>query len=176
MFDEDIFLNKTIADKNSEIMNMYFTLNKKLDNLMDYVDIVLIMPNFSEGLHLIAHKAPLDADRFRDYNALYSFRTKYTEIGSQYKDFSSALGGIDDILDYLSDMDNALAEAKGLAKSQDNYDYSRFIDKEITQLRFYKKQFILLHDKIKQYIVENNTMQDFDYRCRSYFIEIPEED
>lgn len=169
MFNKEMFISGKIADKNSEIMNAYFTLNKKLDNLMDYVDINCIMPLFSQGLHKIAHRAPIDADRFRDYNALYSFRTKYTSIEGQYKDFSNPLEGIDDILDYLCDMDNMLAEAKLIAKTEENYDYERFLNKEIVHLRDYKKQFVLLHDKLEQYLKEGNTLQDYDFRADKYF-------
>ena len=169
MFDKGVFISERIADKNSEIMDCYFTLNKKLDNLMDYVDIVCVMPLFSTGLHKIAHKAPIDADRFRDYNALYSYRTKYRTIEGQYKDFANPLEGIDSILEYLSDMDNIFDEAKNLAKAEENHDYSKFINEEIRAFREYKKQFILLHDKIERYMVEGNSMQDFDFRCEPYF-------
>ena len=72
-------------------MDAYFTLNKKLDNLMDYLDIELTMSKLSASVHKIAHKVPLDADRFRDYNALYSYRTKYLTIQGQYKDYENKL-------------------------------------------------------------------------------------
>lgn len=164
-----MFISEAISEKNSEIMNMYFTLNKKLDNLMDFVDIEWVMPNFSNGLHKIAHEAPLDADRFRDYNALYSFRTKYNTIEGQFKDFKDPLDGINDILDYIGDIDNSLASAKEIAVREENYDYGKFIDEEYALLRRYKKQFITLNDKLGKYIAEGNTYQDYDYRSEAYF-------
>lgn len=168
MFNKSMFISENISKKNSEIMDAYFTLNKKLDNFMDYVDIVCVMPNFSNILHLIAHKAPLDADRFRDYNALYSYRTFYNTIEGQYKDFESPLDGITFIIDHIIDIDILLAEAKDIAKQEENYDYECFIDKEIIHLREYKKQFIIFNDKLEQYLKQGNTMQDFDFRCKSY--------
>ena len=170
MFNKTVFLSERIAIKNSEIMNAYFSLNKELDNLMDYVDIELVMPNFSNHLHLIAHKAPIDADRFRDYNALYSFRTHYDTIQGEFKDFSDIREGIEYILSFLLDMDNMFAEAKAIAEQEENYDYSRFINGEIIKIREYKKQFILLYDKLEQYAKEGNSLQDFDARCDSFFI------
>lgn len=170
MFDKNIFINEKIADKNSEIMNAYFTLNKKLDNLMDYVGIVFNMHKFSQELHKVAHKAPIDADRFRDYNALYSFRTKYNTIVGQYTEFANPLEGIDSILEFLADMDNMFAEAKNIAKAEENYDYNKFLSTEIKNFRPYKEQFIILHDQIKSYIANGNTYQDFDFRCEPYFV------
>lgn len=169
MFDKNIFINDKIADKNSEIMNAYFTLNKKLDNLMDFVGIVYNMSKFSKELHKVAHKAPLDADRFRDYNALYSFRTKYNTITGQYIEFSNPLEGVDSILEFLVDMDNMFAEAKAIAKAEENYDYNKFLSTEIKNFRPYKEQFITLHDQLESYIANGNTYQDFDFRCESYF-------
>lgn len=166
MFDKNIFINQEIADKNSEIMDMYFTLNKKLDNLMDYMDIILVMPKMADLVHhKIAHIAPLDADRFRDYNALYGFRTKYNTIDGQYIEFDNLLQGVDSILDYIVDIDNAISEAKQLAEKEDNYDYKKFLNEETVHLRSYIKQFILLHDKVEQYIKVGNTEQDLDFRA-----------
>ena len=52
-------------------------------NFMDYLDIELVMNKLSEKIHKIAHISPLDADRFRDFNALYGFRTIYGTIEGQ---------------------------------------------------------------------------------------------
>lgn len=170
MFEKQIFVTTQIADKNSEIMDSYFTLNKILDNLMDYVDIECVMPIFANELHKIAHKAPIDADRFRDYNASYSFRTQYNTIQGQYQDFESPLKGIEYVLGHLADIDNLLAEAKDIATKENNYDYNYFVDEEISHLREYKKQFILLYDKLEKYSQLGNSLQDFDSRCKEFFI------
>lgn len=149
---------------------MYFTLNKKLDNLMDYLDIELVMNKLSAEIHKIAHVAPLDADRFRDYNALYSFRTKYNTIQGQYKDYTNPAEGMGDILSYLADMTNALYDAKAMGKEEENDDYVKFISEEIQKIRSYKKQFILLHDKIQKSLEEGNTVQDIDFNANDFII------
>ena len=172
MFDKNIFLSQRLADKNSELMDAYFTLNKKLDNLMDYLDIELVMSKLSASIHLIAHQAPLDADRFRDYNALYSYRTKYGTIQGQFKDYANPVEGIADILSYLADMTNMLYDAKSMGKSEENEDYVKFINTEIEKIRSYKKQFILFHDKIQKSLECGNTVQDIDFYSSDYIIEV----
>lgn len=171
MFDNNIFLSQRLADKNSEIMDAYFTLNKKLDNLMDYLDVEQSMNKLSTSIHIIAHKAPLDADRFRDYNALYSFRTKYGTIQGQYKNYINPLEGITDILSYLVEMTNMLYNAKYMGQTEENYDYVKFINTEIEKIRYYKKQFILFHDKIQKSLESGNTLQDIDFYSNDYIIE-----
>ena len=172
MFDKNIFLSQALADKNSELMDAYFTLNKKLDNLMDYLDIELVMSKLSASVHKIAHKAPLDADRFRDYNALYSYRTKYSTIQGQYKDYENPVEGMADILSYIADMTNMLYDAKSMGKSEENEDYIKFINEEIQKIRYYKKQFILFHDKIQKSLECGNTVQDIDFYSDDYIIEV----
>ena len=151
-------------------MDAYFTLNKKLDNLMDYLDIELVMSKLSASIHLIAHQAPLDADRFRDYNALYSYRTKYGTIQGQYKDYTNPVEGIADILSYLADMTNMLYDAKSMGKSEENDDYVTFMYTEIEQIRTYKKQFIVFHDRLQTAVECGNTIQDIDYYSNDYII------
>lgn len=172
MFDKNIFLSQILADKNSELMDAYFTLNKKLDNLMDYLDIELTMSKLSASVHKIAHKAPLDADRFRDYNALYSYRTKYGSIQGQYKDYSNPVEGMADIINYLADMTNMLYDAKTMGRAEENEDYVKFISTEIEQIRAYKKQFILFHDKIQKSLECGNTIQDIDFYSDDYILEV----
>lgn len=176
MFDKNIFFSQELADKNSEIMNMYFTLNKKLDNLMDFLDIEFVMSKLSAHIHKIAHIAPLDADRFRDYNALYSYRTKYTTIQGQYQNFSNILEGIVEILNYLADMTNTLYDAKLMGRKEENEDYVKFISQEIQHIRYYKKQFILIHDKIQKSLEVGNTIQDIDFRSDDFIIELTDEE
>ena len=167
---KEMFISKKIADTNSYIMDMYFTLNKKLDNFMDYLDIELVMNKLSEKIHKIAHISPLDADRFRDFNALYGFRTIYGTIEGQYEDFGNILEGVYKITMYILDIDNALSDAMELANIEKNDDYRKFISDEIEKLREYKKQFILLYDKIEKSIDVGNTLKDIDSRTSDYIL------
>ena len=171
MYVKEMFFSQRLADKNSQIMDKYFTLNKKLDNFMDYLDIELVMNKFSERVHLLAHQAPLDADRFRDYNALYSFRTHYNAIEGQYKNFNSILEGISEILDYLADITNDLYDAKNLGEEEDNQDYVQFIWDEIKNVRGYKKVFTLMFDKVEKSLSVGKTIQDIDYHAEDYILE-----
>lgn len=168
MYNKSMFISQNIIDMNNLLMDMYFTFNKKMDNFMDYVDINLVMNNLSGALHKIAHMYPLDADRFRDYNAMYSFRSIYGTIEGQYKNFDNILTGLSEVLEYILDIDNSLTQAKKIGKEEDNPDYCKFISDEVKQLRKYKKQFIFMYDKIQACLTVGNTLQDIDFNYKDF--------
>ena len=59
-----------------------------------------------------------------------------------------------------------------MGKSEENEDYVKFINTEIEKIRFYKKQFILFHDKIQKSLECGNTIQDIDFYSSDYIIEV----
>lgn len=173
MYDKKIFLSQKIADKNSELMNLYFKLNKRLDNFVNYIDVELNMNKMSEALHLkYAHYAPIVADHFSDYNSMYSYRSVYSTILSETEDYGSFLEGVEHILELLEDIDIAISSAKQIGTEEENDDYVRFIKDEILELRKFKKQFILIYDKASTALQIGNTLQDIDNYSENYIIDI----
>ena len=166
-----MFISQTLAEKNSQIMTMYFQLNKKLDNFVNYILVDFSMEKLSEALHKeYAHKAPITADNFSDYNAAFSYRASYGAVEEETQTYAGFLDGVSDVLSYLIDIDNALAEARELGVRENNIDYVVFIDSQFKELGIYKKEFILLYDKAEQYLKLGNTLQDMDARYEDFLI------
>lgn len=171
MYDKTLFLSKRIAEKNDEIMNLYFQLNKKLDNFVNYIEVDLNMNKMSKELHTkYAHLAPIIADDFSDYNASFSYRSKYSMINGETKEYTDFFDGIDDILNLLTEIDIAFTDAKSIAKEEENDDYKKFISDEVVKLRTFKQQFILISDKATYAVEAGNTLQDIDHNYKDYII------
>jgi len=150
---------------------MYFTLNKKLDNFVNYLLVDLNMDNLSEHLHkMYAHGAAGHADSFSDYNALYSYKSTYNTINGETTQFANIIDGIENILDCLIDIDNGLTDAIKVGEEEDNKDYVKFINDEFIYLRKFKAQFILLNDKIGKAIRVGNTIMDVENNYEKYLI------
>jgi hypothetical protein len=172
MYDKRMFLSQRIADKNSELMNLYFKLNKRLDNFVNYIGVSLNMNKMSDALHhKYAHLAPINADDFSDYNALYSYRSHYDTILGETIEYDDIMSGIEDVLKLISDIDISLSDAKVMGQDEQNDDYVKFITDQIKVLRIYKKQFILLNDKVNMALSLGNTLMDIDFAYEDYLIE-----
>ena len=166
-----MLLSQTLADKNSQVMTMYFQLNKKLDNFVNFILVDYSMEKLSEALHKnYAHRAPITADNFSDYNAAYSYRATYGAVEEETVTYGGFLEGVADVLSYLIDIDNALAEARELGVRENNIDYVVFIDEQFKELGAYKKEFVLLYDKAEKYLALGNTLQDIDARYEDFLI------
>lgn len=177
MYDKKMLLSQRLANKNSDLMNIFFRLNKKLDNFVNYIEVDLNMGKLSSLLHKgnsdsagYAHYAPLFADLFSDYNSSFSYRSTYDTIQGETKQYSGIMEGIEDVLDLIIDIDNALSDAKKMGKEEDNDDYIKFISNRIKDFRQYKVEFILLNDKVGMSLMDGNTVQDIDYRADDFFI------
>lgn len=153
-------------------MNLYFKLNKRLDNFVNYIGVTLNMNKLSDALHQnYAHLAPLKADNFSDYNAIYSYRATYNTITGETEEYTDILAGIEDVIKLISDIDIALSDAKAMGKDEQNDDYIKFISDEMKGLRVFKQQFILLYDKISAALSAGNTLMDIDFAYEDYLIE-----
>jgi len=173
MYDKRLFLTQRLADKNSELMNLYFKLNKRLDNFVNYIGVSLNMNKMSDALHQkYAHLAPINADDFSDYNALYSYRSHYDTITGETIEYDNILSGLEDVLTLIADIDLSLSDAKLMGDDEQNDDYVKFITDQIKALRIYKKQFILLYDKIGMALSLGNTLMDIDFAYEDYIIEV----
>ena len=167
-----LFMSQKIADKNSQLMNLYFKLNKRLDNFVDYIGVSLNMNKMSDVLHhKYAHLAPIIADDFSDYNALFSYRSKYETITGETEEYSNIVVALESVLSLISDIDIALSDAKVMAEDEQNDDYLKFISDQNKKLRIFKKQFILLYDKIRMALTLGNTLMDIDFAYEDYIIE-----
>ena len=102
-------------------MNLYFKLNKRLDNFVDYIGVSLNMNKMSDVLHhKYAHLAPIIADDFSDYNALFSYRSKYETITGETEEYSNIIVALESVLSLISDIDIALTDAKVMAEDEQN--------------------------------------------------------
>jgi hypothetical protein len=166
------FISQKIANQNSEMMNLYFKLNKRLDNFVDYIGVSLGMDNFSAELHSrYAHLAPIIADNFSDYNAAYNYRSYYATIEGETEEYPNFLTGVTDILDLLRDIDVALSNALDLGRTEQNDDYIKFINDEELNLRKFKKQFVFIYDKVSVALKQGNNLIMIDHFYKDYIIE-----
>lgn len=173
MYDKTLFLSQRIADKNSELMNLYFKLNKRLDNFVNYIGVSLNMNKMSDELHhKYAHLAPIIADDFSDFNAIYSYRSHYDTITGETIEYDNIVSALEDVLLLISDIDISLSDAKEMGQDEQNDDYIKFITDQIKKLRIYKKQFILLYDKITMALSLGNTLMDIDFAYKDYILEV----
>lgn len=171
MYDKTMFLSQATVDKNTDIATMMFQLNKKLDNVVNYMLVDLVMDSLSEALHLqYSHKTPILADHFSDYCSLYGYKINYNTVQAEIKQYSSLMESIVDVLDYIVDIDNAFSEGINLGMREQNYDYVKFLFDELIGTRKLKKQFILLHDKVEKALEAGNTLQDIDFNYDKFFI------
>jgi hypothetical protein len=81
------------------------------------------------------------------------------------------MSGIEDVLRLISDIDISLSDAKVMGQDEQNDDYVKFITDQIKVLRIYKKQFILLNDKVSMALSLGNTLMDIDFAYEDYLIE-----
>ena len=166
--DKDLLETKQLADALSGIMDLYFQLNKKLDNIMDWLDIECNMNNLSAYIHKIAHTAPLVADHYRDFNAANGRRTLYRPIAGEVKDFTNILEPFDEVVNFLIFIQTEINNAMDIAKEDDNIDAYEFLLSEVKVVREYKKQFVLFVDKLSAALNQNMSLQSIDHNWEDY--------
>jgi len=169
MIDKNLLLSETLSKKLSEIMNMYFQLNRILDAGMDFLDVDMNMNKISNYIHLnFAHKAPIDADAFRDRNADNSYRTYYGNIESSDGNYTTPLAFFEYALEYILKIIDAISDGIDFAKSENDEETKQFLMNQFPNIGIYKKQFVLLCDKCEKAIQEGNTWQDIDNRWEDF--------
>ena len=166
--DKDLLETKRLADALSCIMDLYFQLNKKLDNVMDWLDIECNMNKLSAYIHEIAHTAPLVADHYRDFNAANGRRTLYRPIAGEVKDFTNILEPFEEVLEFIIFIQTEINNALDIAKEEDNIDAYEFLMSEIRVVREYKKQFVLFIDKLSASLNQNMSLQSIDNNWEDY--------
>lgn len=177
MIDKNLLLSEALSKRLSDIMNMYFQYNRILDALVDYLDVDMNMNMMSNYIHeTYAHRAPLDADRYRDFNSANSRRTFYGNIDASEGNYESPIAGFEYALEYVLKIMDSIQDGIDLAKSEGDEDSKKFLQEELKNMRVYKKQFVLLCDKCEQAIAEGNTWQDIDHRWQDYRIVVMEND
>ena len=174
MLDEDKnkLLSNALSNKISEIGNLFFNYNRLLDAGMDYLDVDCNMNKLSNYIHnQIAHKAPLDADVFRDYNAKNSRRTDYgIDIKGDSALYQNPIGFFSSALAYCLYITNAVCSGVEMAKAEGNYSAQKFLNGQLPNLEAYKAQFVLLIDKCSATIEGGNTWQDIDNRWEDFVV------
>jgi hypothetical protein len=170
MLDKNVLLSTSLSDKISEIGNLFFNYNRILDAGMDYLDIDCNMTQMSQYIHEhIAHKAPIDADTYRDFNARNSRRTNYgADIQGNDANYESPLEFFAFALAYSAKIMDLLYLTIDEATAERNYDVSEFLKSQIPVIREYKEQFVLLYEKCEATIKDGNTWQDIDHRWEDF--------
>jgi hypothetical protein len=170
--DKNKLLSTALSDKMSEIGNLFFNYNRLLDAGMDYLDVDWNMNKLSDYIHKnLAHKAPLDADAFRDYNAQNSRRTNYgADILGNSAPYESPLGFFAGALTYCLLITNAVYSGIELAMAERNCSARVFLERQLPVLEKYKAQFVLLYDKCGTSINLGNTWQDVDNRWEDFVV------
>lgn len=163
-------LSQSLSNKISEIAQLYFNYNRMLDAGMDYLDIDMNMNMLSEYIHKhIAHKAPLDADAYRDYNASNSKRTDYSNaILGDVGIYNDPLEFFTKALLYSLKIQQEIANGVKLAMEEGDISTCEFLKSQFPVIREYKAQFILLYDKCEAAINAGNTWQDIDNRWEDF--------
>ena len=166
MLDEDKnkLLSSALSDKISEIGNLFFNYNRLLDAGMDYIDVEFNMNKLGDYIHKhLAHKAPLDADAFRDYNAQNSRRTNYgADILGNTAPYEDPMGFFASALAYSLFIMNTIYSGIEMAKAERNYSAKVFLEGQLPNIEKYKSQFTLLIDKCESNLKVGNTWQDID--------------
>jgi ferritin len=170
MLDKNVLLSTSLSDKISDIGNLFFNYNRILDAGMDYLDIDYNMTQMSKYIHEnIAHKAPIDADVYRDFNARNSRRTNYgVDILGNDANYESPLEFFAFALAYSAKIMNEIYSAIDMAMDERNHEVSQFLKSQIPVVSEYKSQFILLYEKCEANIKEGNTWQDIDHRWEDF--------
>lgn len=172
MLDKDILLSTSLSDKISEIGNLFFNYNRILDAGMDYMDVDWNMNKLGNYIHQnMAHKSPIDADAFRDFNAQNSRRTNYgVDILGNNAEYESPLGFFAFGIAYAMKIMKAISEGIDMAMAEKDYDVCEFLKSQISVPRWYKAQFVLLYDKCSSALSAGNTWQDIDNRWEDFVV------
>ena len=168
---EITLLSDTLSSKISEIGQLYFNYNRLLDAGMDFLDIDMNMNKMSEYIHKnIAHKAPIDADSFRDYNASKSKRTDYLTpiLGDAGSYEGDPLNFFSKAFLYALKIQKEIESGISLATQEGDYDACEFLRDQISTIREYKDQFVIFYDKCESAIKAGNTWQDIDSRWEDF--------
>ena len=171
MIDKNILLSESLSGKISEIGNLYFNYNRILDAGMDYMDVDCNMNKLGNYIHKqLAHKAPLDSDVFRDYNASNSRKTNYSVpiLGSSSEGYDTPLDFFEWALAYALKITSEISSAIKMAEAEENFDACEFFKSQLPTIRGYKSQFVLLADKCSSAISQGNTWQDIDNRWEDF--------
>jgi phosphomevalonate kinase len=172
MLGEDIvLLSDTLSAKISNIGQLFFNYNRLLDAGMDFLDIDMNMNMMSEYIHKnIAHKAPLDADAFRDYNASKSKRTNYLNpiLGSSGDYELDPLKFFSTSYLYAQKIQEEIKSGIEMAMQESDIETCEFLKSQIPNIGKYKAQFVLLYDKCEASINAGNTWQDIDNRWEDF--------
>lgn len=170
--DKDKLLSPALCGKMSEIGNLFFNYNRLLDAGMDYIDVEFNMNKLGDYIHKnLAHKAPLDADAFRDYNAQNSRRTNYgADILGNSAPYEDPMGFFASALAYSLFIINAVYSGVEMAMAERNYSAKVFLEGQLPNLEKYKAQFTLLIDKCTSSLNAGNTWQDIDNRFEDFVV------
>jgi hypothetical protein len=161
--DNEIKLSPLISDKISEIGNLLFNLNRLLDAGMDWLDIDCDMPKTSKYVHEIAHKAPIDADSFREYNAKHGMRTDYgSPISGSKAEYLAPVEFYIHAFAYSSKILYCTIEAIRLAEQLEDEDSNEFLYSQVPIIVGYKDKFAFLHNETLSYLKVGKTVAEID--------------
>ena len=172
MIDKQLLLSPSLSNKISDIGNLFFNYNRILDAGMDYLDIDKGMTKTSEFIHNeLAHKAPIDADKFRDFNAVNRVRTNYgTPIEGSVGTYSSPLDFYLYAFSYAVKILKAIDEGISLAEQEGNTEAKMFLKGQVSVASKYKHQFALLYDRSESAIEQGNTWIDLDSMWQDFIL------
>jgi hypothetical protein len=156
-------LSPLISDKISEIGNLLFNLNRLLDAGMDWLDIDCHMPKTSKYIHDLAHKAPIDADSFRDYNAKHGMRTDYeSPIQGSKAEYLAPVEFYIHAFAYVSKILYCIIETIRLSEELEDQDSNEFLYSQIPMAVGYKDKFAFLHNETLSYLKVGKTVEEID--------------
>jgi hypothetical protein len=166
-----IFLSPLLSSKISEIGNLYFNYNRLLDAGMDYLDIEVDMSKFSEIIHTIAHKAPTDADAFRDFNANNNCRTDYgSDIQGSEGNYESPIDFCIHAFSYSVLILQKISEGIDFAEKENNIEMIKFLQEQIPVAYEYKKQFTVFNNKILELRDQDYTWEEIDEKVSEFLL------
>jgi hypothetical protein len=170
--DKNKLLSTALSEKMSELGNLFFNYNRMLDAGMDFMDVDWNMNKLGDYIHKnLAHKAPLDADAFRDYNAKNSRRTNYgVDILGNSAPYEDPMGFFAGALAYCLFIINAVYTGIEMAMAERNCSARVFLEGQLPNLERYKAQFVLLIDKCESSLKAGNTWQDIDNRWEDFVV------
>jgi hypothetical protein len=166
-----MFFSPLLSSKISEIGNLYFNYNRLLDAGMDYLDIEVDMSKFSEIIHTIAHKAPTDADAFRDFNANNNCRTDYgSDIQGSEGNYESPIDFCIHAFSYSVLILQKISEGIDFAEKENNIEMIKFLQEQIPVAYEYKKQFTVFNNKILELRDQDYTWGEIDEKVSEFLL------
>jgi len=172
MIDKQLLLSASLSNKISKIGNLLFNYNRVLDAGMDYLDIDVGMRKTSEFIHeKLAHTAPIDADKFREFNAKNRIRTNYgVPIDGSAGDYSTPLEFYLYAFTYAVKIIQEIKEAVELAEQEGSLKAKTFLMSQVDTVSRYEYQFALLHDRSESAIDQGNTWLDLDSMWQDFVL------